>query len=52
MNCPNCNANDFLGPRYGSVPGGRRRSAVVRCRACGSTFDAARMGVRVRAARR
>ncbi len=53
MHCPNCFATDLRGPRYGSVPGGYRRSAVMTCRNCRSVFDAYRLfGRDARAVRR
>ncbi len=40
MHCPNCNSTSINGPRYGAIPGGRRRTAVMRCLSCNRTFDA------------
>jgi hypothetical protein len=38
MSCPVCNSQSFSRPRYGGIPGGRRRVAVVTCCDCSATF--------------
>jgi hypothetical protein len=38
--CLRCDSTDLKGPIFGSVPGGGRRVAVIRCANCRGTFDA------------
>ena len=38
--CRHCDSADLKGPIFGSVPGGGRRVAVIRCGSCRRTFDA------------
>ncbi len=53
MICPNCSSTSLHGPRYGSIPGGYRRAAVMSCQSCRSVFDAYEMyGGNGRAVRR
>jgi hypothetical protein len=40
MHCPFCSATTTI--RYGSVPGGHRRTAISRCPSCQATMEPGR----------